>query len=196
MTPQRQYLGRWRERLSWSDGLELLIRPIAPADAQPLREGFAKLEPEEVRLRFLHPMTELTEAYARELCELDPELAFALVVAEPGEPGTAAIGGVARLAFDRNRQRAEFAIIVGHPIGGRGLGRLLMQRLIECARKRGMRAIFGDVLIENLAMTRLAQGLGFRTVSIGEPGLIRVWKDLREPSLDVPSDMTETAKAA
>lgn len=193
LTPQRQYLGRWREYLRWPDGLELMIRPIDPADAPALREGFAKLEPEEVRLRFLHPMTELTEAYARELCELDPELAFALVVAEPGTVGTAAIGGVARLAFDRARQRAEFAIIVGHQIGGRGIGRLMMQRLIECARKRGMQAIYGDVLIENLAMTRLAHGLGFRNVSIGEPGLVRVWKDLREPVMAQPRDLASAA---
>ncbi|AVP97105.1 N-acetyltransferase [Ahniella affigens] len=178
-TPKRHYLGRWREQLRWADGLELLIRPIEVIDAGPLREGFSKLEPEEVRLRFLHPMTELTEAYARELCDLDPALAFALVATEPGEPGSAAIGGVARLAFDLAKKRAEFAIIVGHQIGGRGIGRLMMQRLIECARKRGMHAIFGDVLIENLPMTRLAHALGFRTQSIGEPGLIRVWKDLR-----------------
>lgn len=195
-TPKRKYLGRWREQLCWADGLELLIRPIQAIDAGPLREGFSKLEPEEVRLRFLHPMTELTEAYARELCDLDNNLAFALVVTEPGEPGIAAIGGVARLAFDLASRRAEFAIIVGHQIGGRGIGRLLMQRLIECARKRGMNAIFGDVLIENLPMTRLAHSLGFRTQSIGEPGLVRVWKDLRVPQSEPEDAASYTAKAA
>lgn len=160
------------------DGRELLLRQIVPADAVPLQEGFAKLEPEEVRLRFLHPMTELTDAYARELCTLDPARAFALVITEPGIPGEAAIGGVGRLAFDRETGLAEFAIIVGHALAGQGLGRHLLKRLIDFSRRRGLREIAGDVLLDNIAMLRLAQSLGFEQHSIGEPGLTRVAKQL------------------
>lgn len=174
----RQRLGAWRERLILDDGREFFLRPIEPADAGPLRAGFAKLEPEEVRLRFLHPMTELTEAYARELCTLDPTQAFALILAETLPPGQAQIGAVVRMAINHELKAAEFAIIVGRPLAGFGLGKHLLRRLVDYCRRRGLRAIFGDVLIENSVMLNLADRLGFRHVAAEEPGQVRVWKDL------------------
>ena len=80
---------------------ELLLRPIVPADADALRRSFARLSPEEIRLRFLHPITEMTAAFARQLCELDRASAFALVVTEPLPAGEALIGAVARQKADR-----------------------------------------------------------------------------------------------
>lgn len=176
---ERRRIGPWREAVRLADGRDLLLRPIEPRDAKPLQEGFAKLEPEEVRLRFLHPMSELTDAYARELCDLDPQRGFAIVVTEPGEPGQAAIGGVARLAFEAASRKAEFAIIVGHPLAGQGLGRHLLSRLIDYARRRGFDEIGGDVLVDNPAMLHLAKKLGFITITSGEPGLVRIVRPLR-----------------
>lgn len=179
---ERRRLGPWREAVRLADGRELILRPIEPLDAKPLQEGFAKLEPEEVRLRFLHPLTELTDAYARELCDLDPARGFAIVATEPGPPGEAAIGAVARLAFDPDSRKAEFAIIVGHPLAGQGLGRHLLSRLIDYARRRGFEEIGGDVLIDNVVMLHLARKLGFATVSLGEPGLVRIVRQLPGPA--------------
>lgn len=175
----RRRTGPWRESLKLADGRELVLRPIDPADAPALQQAFAKLEPEEVRLRFLHPLTELTDAYARELCTLDPSHAFALVIAEPGVPGQAAIGAVARLAFEPPDRNADFAIIVGHPLAGNGLGRHLLRRLIDWATRRKLWSLQGDVLNENQVMLHLAQKLGFTTHSMGEPGVVRIIRPLR-----------------
>ena len=176
----RQRTGAWCESLNLADGRVLTLRPIHPDDTPALQRGFAKLEPEEVRLRFLHPMTELTDAYARELCTLDPKRAFALVIAEPGPPGTAEIGAVARLAFEQPGGNADFAIIVGHPLAGNGLGRHLLRRLIDWARRRGLQSLQGDVLNDNMAMLHLANRLGFTQQSMGEPGLVRISRSLQD----------------
>ncbi len=173
-------IGTWRERLWLANGRELLLRPIVPADADALRRSFARLSPEEIRLRFLHPITEMTAAFARQLCELDRASAFALVVTEPLPAGEALIGAVARLALDREQRKAEFALIVGREIAGQGVGTLLLKRLIDCARRRRMDEVWGDVREENSAMLLVCDELGFnRSHASDEPGVVHIRKRLR-----------------
>lgn len=171
---------RWTQRLELSDGRILTLRPIEPADAEPIRQTFPLLSPEEVRLRFLHPIKELKGDLLKRLTQIDPRSQFALVVAEPLPPGQALIGAVARLAIDEGTLRAEFAILVSRFLAGQGLGTLLMKQLIRWARLKRLDEIYGDVLDENDAMLGLADSLGFRRESIpDEPGLVRVRLDVR-----------------
>ena len=158
----------------------VLVRPIDPADAAPLRHGFGLLSTDEVRMRFLHPMSELTPALARQLTTLDPARDFALVVAEPLPPGDALIGAVVRASIDPVGRRAEFAIIVARLLAGQGLGRLLMRKLIRWARLKRLDELYGDVLVENVQMLALVRTLGFHAEPLaGEPGVMRVRLDLR-----------------
>lgn len=171
---------RWHERLRFSDGRELLLRPIVPADEEPLRAGFALLTPEEVRLRFLHPLKELSPELSHRLTHLDPRRDFALVAAEPLPPGEALVGAVGRASIDESGKAAEFAILVSRLLAGQGLGVLLMKQLIRWARLKKLDTLYGDVLDENHAMLALAQMLGFkRELRVDEPGLIRVTLPLR-----------------
>ncbi len=165
--------GRPWHRLVAIDGQTWLLRPIAPADAEALREGFRQLSPEEVRQRFLRPLTELTEEHARQLATIDPSREFALVLARPGEAGRSQIGAVARVAIDPATGEGEFAVIVGRPLSGRGLGTYLVRRLIEWCRRRRRPAIYGYALDDNEAMLTIAARLGFsRSSLIGEPGIV------------------------
>ncbi|MEZ5463825.1 MAG: GNAT family N-acetyltransferase [Lysobacteraceae bacterium] len=164
----------WEESLRLDDGRELWLRPIRPADAEPLRHGFALLHPEEIRMRFLHPMKELSPAMAESLCDIDRRSQFALVAAEPLPPGEALIGAVARCAIGDDN-RAEFAILVSRLLAGNGLGKLMMQRLIGWARRKRVDTIYGDVLDENSAMLQLAASLGFnRRHQADDRGVLRV----------------------
>jgi RimJ/RimL family protein N-acetyltransferase len=177
---RRERIGAWRERLWLPNGREVLMRPIESRDAEALRRSFARLSPEEVRLRFLHPITEMTPAFAKQLCELDRATGFALVVTEPRPTGDALIGAVARLAVDPQRRDAEFAIIVGREIGGQGLGIFLMKRLIDYARRRRLDVVWGDVREENSVMLAVCDELGFkRSQHPDELGIVRVSKRLR-----------------
>lgn len=169
------------------DGREFVVRPITPADAPVLAAVFHLLTPEEVRYRFLHPIKELTPAMLRQLTEIDRRRAIALVVAEPGEPGTALIVAVGRAAIEKDRRDAEFGIIVGGPLSGRGLGRHLLKRLLHWSRLKRLDSLCGTVLADNTPMLDLAAHLGFsREYVSGEPGLIQVAKVLaprRAPAL-------------
>ena len=175
----RRPLGKpWQEELRLPDGRRLWLRPISPLDAEPLRRGFTLLTPEEVRMRFLHPMTELTPELARRLTTIDPKRQFAQVVAEPEEPGEALVGAVVRAAIDTGTKRADFAILVTRFLANQGLGTLLMKQLLRWAKLKRLDAVYGDVLQENTAMLVLAEHLGFRRKAADEPGLVRIEKTL------------------
>lgn len=175
----RNRLPPWHERLRLSNGREVLIRPIRPADAVPLRAGFLLLQPDEIRQRFLHAVNELTPEMADRLTRPDPRTEFAIVAAEPLPPGEALVGAVARISILRGTREAEFAILVSHYIAGMGLGRHLMRRLVRWAKGKKLHRLYGDVLEHNHPMLALAQSLDFRREASDTPGLVRVVLDLQ-----------------
>ena len=153
--------------ISALDGTPLCIRPIHADDVAALQRGFAHLHSDEVRMRFLHTLTELPDQLAQRLCRLDPEQELAFVLVDP--PGTSAepeIYGVARAYIDPNTDSAEFALIVQRRFTGQGLGSELLNRVIASCRARGVREIWGDVLTENHAMLDLCDEFGFRRESV------------------------------
>lgn len=175
--PVRERLPPWHERQRLPNGREVLIRPIRPEDADPLRASFSLLQPEEVRQRFLQSMKSLPEDMLERLTRVNPKTEFALVAAEPLPPGEALVGAVARVATDADGDRAEFSILVSHYVAGQGLGRYLMTRLVKWARGKKLKHLYGDVLEHNQPMLALADSLGFERRSM-DNGLVRVVLDL------------------
>lgn len=164
------------ERVTARDGTPLVLRPIRPSDVDALQRGFERLTPEEVRMRFLHPLNLLPEPFARELCELDPARAFAWVLADPDDfSGKTEIHAVARAHVDPVLDQAEFAIVVEGRFARQGFGTLLMRCVIDSARKLGAKELWGDVLLDNHHMLDLCERLGFaRITELHNPGVVRV----------------------
>ncbi|MEX2643677.1 MAG: GNAT family N-acetyltransferase, partial [Acetobacterales bacterium] len=144
-----------------ADGRTLMLRPIVPEDEPTLQAGFAKLSPEEIRLRFLAPMKTLTHMMAARFSQIDYDREMALVLTEPGIPGRTEIYGVVRIGADPDREKAEYAIVVRREMTGKGLGYRMMRRIIDYARARGIGMIYGDVLRENGRMLQMCGELGF-----------------------------------
>lgn len=176
-------LGRpWCEAIELADGRRFIVRPMQVADAPTLRRSFLELTPDEVRMRFMHPIKELTPQYASKLATIDPDREFALVLVEAKPPETALIGAVVRVARDDDGNQAEFAIIVGGDLKRQQLGRYLLTRAIEWARKKGIGMLYGLVLEDNQAMLSLARSLGFsRHPSSDGSGVVEVRKWLHPP---------------
>ena len=179
----RNRLPPWHEMQHLSNGRDVLIRPIRPDDAQPLRAAFPLLEPGEVRLRMMPGISEmpgeLSEEMADKLSRPDPRSEFAIVVAEPLPPGEAMVGAVARAAIVPGGRDVEFSILVSRFIAGMGVGRHLMRRLVRWARGKKADRIYGDVLEDNQPMLSLAQSLGFQREASDDPGMVRVVLDLQ-----------------
>lgn len=162
------------------DGRRLLVRPVRPEDEPGLKALFHRLTPQEVRLRFFAPKQELTHSVAARMSQIDYHRDMGLVVADH-DGGT--IHGAVHLSGDGDGERAEFAIMVAHDMAGLGLGPLLMRRIIDHGRSRGLRAIVGEVLLENRPMLRLCEVLGFtRRTTPDDPGVAHVTLTLEPPS--------------
>jgi RimJ/RimL family protein N-acetyltransferase len=161
-----------------ADGRELLIRPIRPDDAVPLRAGFPLMEPDGLHGRLLRSEGGITAENADRLTHPDPRREFAIVASEPLPAGEALIGAVARVSIVDDTKRGEFAILVGRFIAGMGMGRHLMRRLVRWAKGKKLEQLYGDVAEDNQPMLALAQSLGFRREAATEPGFVRVVLDL------------------
>jgi acyl-CoA synthetase (NDP forming)/GNAT superfamily N-acetyltransferase len=176
----RPYPKELEQDIVLGDGRKLLLRPIMPEDEPALRASFAKMTPEEIHLRFFAHMSTLSHSLAARLTQIDYDREMALVLTEHGRPGSADIYGSVRIVADPDHERAEFAILVRHDMSGLGLGAVLMRRIIDYARTRGIGELFGDVLAHNSDMLRLGKALGFReTHSPDDPELRRLTLPLR-----------------
>jgi acetyltransferase len=183
----RPYPKELEETIRLGDGRKLLLRPIRPEDEPSLHAAFAKLTPEEIRLRFLSPLKTMTHMMAARFTQLDYDREMALVLTDPGIAGKTEIYGVVRLSSDPDNERAEYAIIVRHDMTGMGLGVLLMRRIIDYARRRGLRELWGEVLRENSIMRKLCRALGFEErYERDDPSLVRMTLDLRRETTSLP----------
>jgi acetyltransferase len=86
--------------------------------------------------------------------------------------------GLARLQDELDEITTQFAILVRSRLHGHGLGWLLMRRIIDYARDRGMRRVYGDILAENHGMLQMCRELGFYPQDIGS-GITRMVLDLK-----------------
>jgi acetyltransferase len=172
----RPYPKDLEEEVILGDGRRFLLRPILPEDEPCLQKGFfAKLTPEQIRLRFLAPLKTLTHVMAARFTQIDYDREMVLVLTERGIPGKTEIYAVVQISADPDNERAEFAIIVRHDMTRREIGTRLTNRIIDYAKSRGIQEIFGDVLVENSVMRKLARRFGFNESKIpGDPGIVRV----------------------
>ncbi len=169
----RPYPRELEEIVTLPDGHRLLLRPIRPEDEPAYLSLFASLPPEDVFLRFMHPMKVLSHSLAARLTQLDYDREMALVLVDEHRPEGPELCGGVRITADADNDRAEFAIMLRRDMTGLGLGPLMMRRIIDYARKRGIREVYGEVLSENRPMLRLCRALGFSTQRmLDDPGVI------------------------
>ena len=67
----------------------------------------------------------------------------------------------------------EFAIVIADAWQGRRIGRRLLEKLIEIARARGVRQLYGDILGTNRPMIEFVHRLGFTLGRHEDPTLTR-----------------------
>jgi acetyltransferase len=184
----RPYPKELEQDVQLADGRVLLLRPILPEDEPALQAGFEKLTPEEIRARFFVPLKTLSHVMAARFTQIDYDREMALALTEHGIPGKAEIFGVVRMVADPDNRAAEFAVIVERRFTGLGFGMLLMHRIIDYARARGVAELFGDVLADNARMRRLCKSLGFsESFDADTPGVVRVRLALDPPVRISPS---------
>jgi acetyltransferase len=90
--------------------------------------------------------------------DYDREMAF---IAVEGEGTNEREVGVCRYVTLPDGKTCEYAILVSDDFQARGLGRLMMARLMEVAAARGLETMVGYVASDNEGMLELCGALGF-----------------------------------
>lgn len=155
------YPSECEREITLRDGTALVARPVKPEDAVLFRDMFKRIDPVDIRMRFLAAMRSLPEPLLARLTQIDydREMAWMALAREAG--GEEEMLGIVRLSQDPDRRRAEYAVLVRSDMKGRGLGYALMRVMLDYADECGVEEVFGVILRENRAMIDLARELGF-----------------------------------
>ena len=158
------------------NGDTVVIRPIKPEDEPLWAEMIESLSPATAEYRFFGPVREVTKAMMVRYCHIDYDREIALVaVMQPKGKRKKQMIGVGRITIETaNAEEGEFAILVRDDYQRKGIGSKLMDTLIQVARERHVREIYGHVLAHNPGMTRFAESLGFDIRPGDEPDVRRL----------------------
>ncbi|HXX82482.1 MAG TPA: GNAT family N-acetyltransferase [Casimicrobiaceae bacterium] len=176
------WLDTYPEHLSrtWTlaSGEIVLVRPVRHDDDER-EEAFVRgLSRESAYQRLLSGGIKITPEWIEHMTHVDyhRHMAFAITTANRS---VEQIVGVGRYVVAPGSARAEIALVIADAWQGQGLGRRLLETLLEHAEEAGLHEVAGTVLATNRAMLGLARLLGF-TVS-AEPGdatVVRIRRSL------------------
>lgn len=153
-------------------GDEISVRAVRPDDARRIADMVERSAPRDILFRFGSPMRRLPESLAQRLAGIDLSRDMAFVAEADGE-----ILGVARMAREPDDISAEVAIMVRSDAQHHGLGRLLLERLMDHAQAHGVRHLWGLVRQDNALVLMLAREAGFSQIRADMDG-VRIEREL------------------
>ncbi|MFN0300404.1 MAG: N-acetyltransferase family protein [Burkholderiales bacterium] len=159
--------GQWQA----TDGTLVTFRPIRPDDLARERAFLEGLSVDSLYQRLMTTRNLLPGELER-LTNVDRDHETAIVATIVTNSIEQQIG-VARYVRDKDSTAAEFAIVIADAWQGRGLGRRLLQTLIDCAERADITALGGLTFAGNRGMLALAHALGFKISMIAGDGTVR-----------------------
>jgi acetyltransferase len=151
---------------------KIKIRPIRPEDEVAHHQFLAKVSPEDMYMRFFGAIRELPHSEMARFTQIDYHREMAFIVGEKDSEGNWETLGVVRVITDPDNEFAEFSILVRSDLQSFGLGRKLMEKIIDYCRARGTRRVIGDILRQNQRMLNMTKSLGFHSHNVaGEDGV-------------------------
>jgi len=165
----RSYPVQYISKVKLPDGTTITVRPVKPEDEPLLVKFHHTLSERSIYFRFQKSL-KLDERIAHErltrICFNDYDREIALVVEHRPSRGQAPeIIAIARLSKVHGQNTGEIAMLVSDAWQRRGLGTLLVSRLVQVARDEKLRRVQVRLGTVNEAMTRICQRLGFAAVA-------------------------------
>ena len=155
------------------NGVRLLVRPIRPGDADALVALHARLSADTIYRRYFGVRPHLSPADVDRFTHVDGRSRFALVAMQGSD-----LVAVARYEGRPGVLSAELAVVVDDALQHQGVGRLMLERLVDVAREAGLDTIQADVLAGNTAMLGLLRALGLPRRSVSDGDTVTVLVDL------------------
>jgi acetyltransferase len=159
------------EPAALADGTLVVLRPIKPEDEPLWHELLSSCSTESLWERFRYTFKSETHEAAIRYCFVDYDRELA-VVAEATVDGRKRLLGVARLVGDPATGRGEYAVLVGEPWQGKGLGNLLTEYCVHHADRIQASEIYGITGRTNTRMQKLFRRFGFQLDTDSDPTLV------------------------
>ncbi|MEH0875381.1 bifunctional acetate--CoA ligase family protein/GNAT family N-acetyltransferase [Pectobacterium cacticida] len=148
-----------------------LLRPILPEDEPLLSAFISRVTKEDLYYRYFSEINEFTHEDLANMTQIDYDREMAFVAIRQFGAETEIIG-VTRAVSDPDNTEAEFAVLVRSDLKGLGLGRLLMEKLIDYAQAHGLSRLTGITMPHNQGMIQLSKKLGFHIAVQLEEGIV------------------------
>ena len=144
-----------------ASGEVLSVRPVRHDDDRREEAFVHGLSRESRYQRLLSGGIKMTPEWIERMTHIDyrRHMAFALTTVNDG---VEQFVGVVRYVVAPTEASAEIGLVIADAWQGKGLGRRLLQALLEHAKGAGLHEVQGTVLATNRAMLSLALSLGFR----------------------------------
>jgi len=139
----------------------LKVRAATPRDVPLLADLLASLSERSARLRFFRPLNDRAAIRAeamRVVAGCPPRVALVATASEAGSTRAIALAELVRDSVDPGV--AELALLVRDDYQHEGIGRMLLQMLVEVALRQGVETLDAILLPENQASRKLIRGLG------------------------------------
>lgn len=166
---------------SWSikvkDNELVYIRLLQPSDRETLEEAFRKLSNETKRLRFFQVNETLSEKELDYLLNLDNSnhVAYCAYIMENNVPK--GIGVVRYIRSVKNPSIAEIAITIIDEYQGEGIGKELIKRITEHAKKEGITTYVANAFYFNHIILKMITKYPYK-ITGSDDGILTIKVDL------------------
>jgi acetyltransferase len=150
------------------DGSRFELRPIEAGDYPLLTSFVRRLSFGTRYFRYGRGSFQPSDDELRSMCTPDLEHAVHLILLRSSDEHQLVVGS-GRLVYEPGQRRSELTLTVSDSWQRRGVGRRLLDRLIDTARQRGHEEIMAQILATNEPMLALVKRRGF-TVSDSKDG--------------------------
>jgi acetyltransferase len=161
----RPYPWKYSGQIVLKDGTILEIRPIRPEDEPEFVRFHETLSDQSVYLRYFSLMSlesRVRHERLTRMCFIDYDRQMALVAERQSSSGLSeGIVGVGRLIKYHGKNEAEIAVLVSDEFQKRGIGSVLVQRLVEFARDEKLDLLTASFLAENQPIEKLFRSQSF-----------------------------------
>ena len=143
------------------DGQSIIIRPINIQDMSLEFDFIEHLSPETKHYRFFGAINNLSEKVLKTFCDIDGKDSMAFIATEQVDEKETEIG-VCRYVVTSKPDVYELALTIADKWQHKGLGKLLMNQLINYAKSNGIKWLYSVELADNALMHNLCKELGMQ----------------------------------
>ena len=162
------------------DGEMVTIRPVKPVDQRRIQEHFYNLDKKDVISRFFHDKSSFVRDEMEDLSQID-YIKNLTIVAIVGEFGFGRVVAVGEYLLDMEENSAEIAFSVNRDFQGKGIGKILIKKLAEAARKNEISGMHAFTSSRNKPMVKLFKMLPYKIKTSIDGDILRLTCKFDEP---------------